>query len=206
MISVHVSQSALLYLFIRIYPLLLLIPNYIVNNLKIQTELMESTEKELPEKPFVHSNSPKIIPNLFRLNRLDNILGRRMKMTKSEKHLHRGELQKNIEKERQHQIQNDLDNQIINSVGPDLSIRFEPKQSEIKYNNLEQPALYGQSQVVDDLGPIYAIPTYPWQQNNASVQKMQQWQSSSEYKYVMSHGCYCPYCLTEYYFSPPRRY
>lgn len=57
-------------------------------------------------------------------------------------------------------------NQFINTVGPDLSIpgQYDSGQSAGAYKEWQQntqPPLYGQDQLHDGLGPVYATPSFP---------------------------------------------
>jgi hypothetical protein len=59
-------------------------------------------------------------------------------------------------------------NLLVNSVGPDLTIPEVSGQhgTGIGKGKLqgsqEHPTLFGQSQLTDNLGPVYATPTFPW--------------------------------------------
>lgn len=58
--------------------------------------------------------------------------------------------------------------QLLNSVGPDLTIPTGSGQHGgigndhgLQQGSHEHPALFGQSQLRDGFGPIYAVPTFP---------------------------------------------
>ncbi|RKD24547.1 hypothetical protein BEP19_09200 [Ammoniphilus oxalaticus] len=61
-------------------------------------------------------------------------------------------------------------NDFINAVGPDLSIPGEDSHAQMMESYDGQPlgnhpTLFGQQQLKNDLGPVYAIPAYPWYYN-----------------------------------------
>lgn len=66
-------------------------------------------------------------------------------------------------------------NQLVNSVGPDLTIPTSTTAGQHKgiqqQGSQEHPALYGQNQLKDGFGPIYAIPTFPWQPGHGQHQQ-----------------------------------
>ncbi|MDN4608454.1 hypothetical protein [Sporosarcina highlanderae] len=67
--------------------------------------------------------------------------------------------------------------QLINGVGPDFTIPIQtvPGQNQ---GGQERPALFGQNQQKHGFGPVYAIPTFPWQQGGIQGQNQAQGQGN----------------------------
>lgn len=58
-------------------------------------------------------------------------------------------------------------NQIVSPVGPQMTVPFTSVESTGQQaGNEEHLQLFGQNQFHDNLGPVYAIPTYPSHQGN----------------------------------------
>lgn len=65
-------------------------------------------------------------------------------------------------------------------VGPDFSIPYgsaEHGQSSM----YEHPALFGQDQFRDNMGPVYAVPSFPWQQGGGHGAGGGQWPPYGHY-------------------------
>lgn len=51
-------------------------------------------------------------------------------------------------------------NQLVSPVGPQFMVPFTSVDS--RFGDQEPIHMFGQSQFHDNLGPVYALPTYPW--------------------------------------------
>ncbi|WP_188455677.1 hypothetical protein [Virgibacillus oceani] len=53
-------------------------------------------------------------------------------------------------------------NQPMNAVGPNFSISKQPEGGKYMKNH-QGPALFGQNQLKNGFGPVYAVPSIPWE-------------------------------------------
>lgn len=103
---------------------------------------------------------------------------------------------------------------LINAVGPDFTIlgQHGGGQSMGSYQGQMQgnhPALFGQNQLKDDFGPVYAIPPFPshyshnqgtgsspWHHNQGQGMGDDQWQQwDSHHQATIPYCCYYPYYM-----------
>lgn len=103
-------------------------------------------------------------------------------------------------------------NQFINTVGPDLSIpgQCDGGQSADGYQGWKEdthPPLYGQDQLHDGFGPVYATPSYPSPQSpDHSAGGYQDWQQNTQpplYGQNQLQGGYGPVYATPSFPSQP---
>lgn len=103
--------------------------------------------------------------------------------------------------------------QVPNTVGPDFSI---PGQQQYSHNTVSSqgypqgshPKLFGESQFKNGFGPVYAVPSQPWQHDNsphavtssgqqshAQMMGVGHWQQVGSSHQAMPVYYMCPYCI-----------
>lgn len=91
--------------------------------------------------------------------------------------------------------------QLINAVGPDLSIPRQHDGGQSKGSYLgHQPALFDQSQLKGGFGPVYATPSFPWHHSPAQGTGVSQWQQwGNHHQAMMPYYLYYPYYMYPQY-------
>ncbi|EMR06586.1 hypothetical protein C772_01481 [Bhargavaea cecembensis DSE10] len=76
-------------------------------------------------------------------------------------------------------------------VGPDLSIPYMDGPFEHDQDSMyeEQPALFVQDQFMDNMGPVYAVPSFSWQQGDSYGAGGGQWQPYGQYPQMPMPCC-----------------
>lgn len=76
-------------------------------------------------------------------------------------------------------------------VGPDFSIPYADESLDYGPESVDDghPALFGQEPFRDHMGPVYAVPSFPWQQGNGLGAGGGQWQPYGQYPQMMMPCC-----------------
>ena len=102
-------------------------------------------------------------------------------------------------------------NQLINAVGPDLSIpgQYDTGQNTGSYQGQQldtHPALFGQNQLEDGLGPVYAMPSFPSPPGHGPGMGGDQWHHSYEHGMgapQWQQWCSHPPAMIPFFMYPP---
>ncbi len=79
-------------------------------------------------------------------------------------------------------------------VGPDFSIPYASEERGQSSMYGEHPALFAQDQFTADGGPVYAVPSFPWQQGDSYGAGGGQWQPFGHYPQMPMPCCsHCGY-------------
>src|SRR5690625_2699594 len=158
----------------------------------------------------------KLIPEKNWVNSMGNIRGRRMNMRntndgklpmehRGQEQIGDGENQESKQKRNKEQQPRGQGPSFLYDVGPDLTIPqiedgSHKKGIHMKQQGGEEPTLFGQSQFKNNLGPVYAIPSVPWQHEgdldsqhgHGQGQENNQWQqwASHPQAYMPCCGCF----------------
>lgn len=74
-------------------------------------------------------------------------------------------------------------------VGPDFSIPYGSAEHGQSSMYDEHPALFGQDQFMDNMGTVYATPSFPWHQGDSYGAGGGQWQPYGQYPQMPMPCC-----------------